>query len=313
MIEKRKIILDCDPGHDDAIAIMLLGAFPEKVQFAGITTVAGNQTVDKTFFNARRVTEYLGLDIPVYRGCEGPLLRSPVLADDIHGETGLDGFTFHDLKRSPETEQGVLWMLRTLREAAEPMTILATGPMTNLAMALRLEPEIAGKIREIVFMGGAMGLGNVTPAAEFNMFADPEAASIVLSSGCPLVMAGLDVTMQALCSEQMISRMAGRNNPAARLFKDTMTSYCAVECKTYNVTAAPLHDPVAAAWLLRPELIELKPMHVTVDCTGREGYGRTYCDYYGKGGGRANCRVALQLEADAFWDLIEEAICRYGA
>ncbi len=313
MMEKRRIILDCDPGHDDAIAIMLLGAFPEKVELAGITTVAGNQTVDKTFLNARRVTEYLGVDVPVYRGCERPMFRSPVLADDIHGETGLDGFTFRELKRAPETEHGVLWMLRTLRESAEPVTILATGPMTNLAMALRLEPGIAGKIREIVFMGGAMGLGNVTPAAEFNMFADPEAAAIVLSSGCPLVMAGLDVTMQALCSDETIARMARHGGRAARLFEDTMTSYCAVECKTYNVAAAPLHDPVAAAWLLHPGLIELNPMRVTVDCTGSEGYGRTYCDYYSKSDSKPNCRVALKLQADDFWNLIEEAICRYCA
>lgn len=312
-MEKRKVIMDCDPGHDDAIAIMLLGAFSEKVELAGITAVAGNQTVDKTFLNARRVTEYLGIDVPVHRGSEGPLLRAPVLADDIHGETGMDGFTFCDLKRIPETEHGVLWMLRTLREAEEPVTILVTGPMTDLAMMLRLDPGIVGKIREIVFMGGAMGLGNVTPAAEFNMFADPEAASIVLSSGCPLVMVGLDVTMQALCSDQTIARMARHDSRAARLFEDTMTNYCAVECKTYNVTAAPLHDPVAAAWLLNPELIELKPMHVTVDCTGGGGYGRTYCDYYGKSGSKPNCRVALKLHADDFWDLIEEAVCRYEA
>lgn len=311
-MERRKIILDCDPGHDDAIAIMLLGAFPEKAELVGITAVAGNQTVDKTFQNARRVTEYLGIDVPVYRGCEGPLFRSPVLADDIHGETGMDGFTFRELTRVPEKEHGVLWMIRTLQEAADPLTILATGPMTNLAMAMRLEPGIVRKIHQIVFMGGAMGLGNVTPAAEFNMFADPEAAAIVLASGCPLVMAGLDVTMQALCSEETIARMTRQNSRAARLFRDTMTSYCAVECKTYHVTAAPLHDPVAAAWLLNPGLIELKSMHVSVDCTGGEGYGRTYCDYYGKTGSEPNCRVAVKLEADAFWNLIEEAIGRYS-
>lgn len=311
-MEKRPILLDCDPGHDDAIAIMLLGAFPEKAELIGITAVAGNQTVEKTFLNARRVTEYLGIEVPVYKGCGGPLFRDPVLADDIHGETGLDGFTFHELKRAPEKEHGVMWMIRALGEAKEPVTVLATGPMTNLAMALRLEPGITKKIREIVFMGGSMALGNVTPAAEFNMFADPEAASIVLNSGCPLVMAGLDVTMQALCAEETIARMACHGTRAARLFRDTMTSYCAVECKTYNVTAAPLHDPVAAAWLINPELIELKPMYVSVDCTGREGYGRTYCDFYGKSGNKPNCRVALKLDSGRFWDLIEDAVCKYA-
>ena len=309
-MKKRQLIMDCDPGRDDAIAIMMLGRDSD-YELLGITTVAGNHTVDHTWNNAERLCAYLDIPVGVYRGCEGPLLREPIIAPEIHGDTGLDGFSSEKLPEIIEKEHAVTFLTRTLLAAEEPVTLLVTGPMTNIAMALRLEPKIREHIERIVFMGGSMVLGNVTPAAEFNMFADPEAADIVMKSGSPLYMAGLDVTMQALCGSDTIARMGAHDNVAARLFTDLMTPYCEAERKVYGTERAPLHDPVAAAILLQPELLSFREMHVAIDCSRQEGYGRTYCDYYHVSGQPYNCFVAEKLDTEGFWDLVEEKIRAY--
>ncbi len=308
---RKPLLMDCDPGRDDAIAIMMLGK-SETYKLVGITTVAGNHTVAHTFNNAQRLTAYLDIPVPVFRGCQGPLIREAVIAPEIHGDTGLDGFDSQRMPEKRETEHAVTWMVRTLLQSEEPVTILVTGPMTNIAMALRLEPGIVSHIERIVFMGGSMALGNITPAAEFNMFADPEAADIVLKSGCELYMAGLDVTMQALCDQDMIARMGSHNNPASRLFTDLMTPYCEVESRIYGMPKAPVHDPVAAAILLEPKFLVFKDMNVSVDCMHGEGYGRTYCDYYQVSGLEKNCHVAVGLYTDGFWNLVERQIQKYS-
>lgn len=310
-MKKKPLIMDCDPGRDDAIAMMMLGR-DDAYALLGITTVAGNHTVSHTFNNAQRLSVYLGVEAPVFRGCERPLLREPIIVPEIHGDTGLDGFDEQCLPGQPETEHAVTWIIRTLLSSPEPVTLLVTGPMTNIAMAMRLEPGILSHIERIVFMGGSMALGNITPAAEFNMFADPEAAKIVLDSGAELYMAGLDVTLRALCGAETIQQMSARNNPSGKLFHDLMTPYCEAESRIYGTPEAPVHDPVAAAVLQKPELLTFEPMYVSVDCTSGESYGRTHCDYYHVTGKEPNCNVAVNLDTKGFWNLVEQQILKYN-
>lgn len=216
-MSKRKIILDCDPGHDDAVAILLAAKNPN-LELLGITVVAGNQTLENTQRNALRVVQHLGLDIPVYAGCGQPMVRDKVIAGDIHGETGLDGPVFEPLTRKIEAKHAVNYLVKTLMNSDEKITMVTTGPMTNLGMAIRMEPKILDKIQEIVFMGGSYANGNVTPAAEFNILADAEAAHVCISSGLPITMVGLDVTRKALCYPQIVERMRKIGNKASVLF-----------------------------------------------------------------------------------------------
>lgn len=217
-MERRKIILDCDPGHDDAIAILLAGK-SKYIELLGITVVAGNQTLEKTTKNALNVCQYLGLDVPVYAGCGQPMIRDKqVISEEIHGESGLDGPAFEILERKAEEKHAVLYLIETLMNSDGDITLVPTGPLTNIAMAMRLEPKIVSKIKEIVLMGGTYQLGNVTPAAEFNILADGDAAHVVFTSGCPIVMVGLDVTRKVLCYPSIIERMEKSNSKASQLF-----------------------------------------------------------------------------------------------
>ena len=196
-MDRRKVILDCDPGHDDAVNILLAGRSP-KLELLGITTVGGNQLLEKTTINALRVCQHLNIDVPVYQGCGQAMIRERVTSPEIHGESGLDGPVFAPLNRSAEKEHAVNYLTRTLMASDGDITLVPTGPLTNIAMAMRMEPKITSKIREIVLMGGCYQLGNVTPAAEFNIYADADAASVVFHSGVPIVMVGLDVTRKVL-------------------------------------------------------------------------------------------------------------------
>ena len=216
-MNKRKIILDCDPGHDDAVAIILAAKNPN-LELLGITVVAGNQTLENTQRNALHLVQHLDLNLPVYAGCGQPMVRDKVIAGDIHGETGLDGPVFEELNREIEADHAVNYIIKTLMNSPEKVTVVTTGPMTNLGMALRMEPKIVDKIQEIVFMGGSYANGNVTPAAEFNILADAEAAHVCISSGLPITMVGLDVTRKALCYPEIVERMRKVGNKASDLF-----------------------------------------------------------------------------------------------
>ena len=239
LVDRRKIILDCDPGQDDAIAILLAGRHP-RLELLGITVVAGNQTLDKTLKNALHVTQHLGLEVPVYAGASRPLVReTQATAGEIHGESGLDGPVFAPLVKKAEEQHGVWYLIETLMASQGDITLVSCGPMTNIALAMRLEPKITSKIKELVFMGGAYGLGNVTPAAEFNFYCDPESARIVLNSGCPMTMMGLDLTAQALCTREIVQRMKKAKNKAAELFCDTMSFYLEREGLA-EITLVPL-------------------------------------------------------------------------
>ena len=305
------IVLDCDPGHDDATAIMLAANNP-RVVLDAVTTVAGNQTLPKTTLNACRVLQWIGrTGIPVYAGCSSPLVRDPVVAGDIHGETGLDGPVFPECRKLPEERHAVLFLIDHLRGSAEPVTVVTTGPMTNLAMALKLAPDISSRIERIVLMGGAVGNGNVTPAAEFNMLADPEAARICFSSGVPLVMVGLDVTRKVLCYPEIVERMRGIGSCASDLFAALMSHFCRTQKEIFGYDGGPLHDPVTVAYLTDPSVLTLKDCRIEVDTTGGPSYGRTNCDVFGYAKKKPNAKAALDIDASRFWDLIEDCFRRY--
>lgn len=310
-MDRRKLILDCDPGHDDAVAILLAGSAPE-LELMGITVVSGNQTLEKTVRNALNVCQYLNLDVPVYAGAHGALVRTrPPLAADIHGQTGLDGPVFAPLTRKAEEKRAAVYLVEAILASEEPVTLVTTGPMTNVAMAMRLAPEILPNIREIVFMGGSYGLGNVTPAAEFNIFADAEAAYVVFHCGCPVTMVGLDVTRKALCLPSVVSRMQKVGNRASRLFCDLMCFFNRTQKEVFGWEGGPLHDPLTIAYLIDPSVLTVMPMYAQVDIRGVDSYGRTNCDYFDYLRREKNLRVAVDVDVSKFWDIIEKGIRRY--
>ena len=309
-MNKRKIILDCDPGHDDAVAIMLAAKNPN-LDLLGITVVAGNQTLENTQRNALRVVQHLSLNIPVYAGCGQPMVRDKVTAGDIHGETGLDGPVFGALTRDIESEHAVNYIVRTLMDSKEKITMVTTGPMTNLGMAIRMEPKILDKIQEIVFMGGSYANGNVTPAAEFNILADAEAAHVCISSGLPITMVGLDVTRKALCYPNIVERMRKIGNKASDLFADLMAFFCKTQKEVYGWEGGPLHDPITIAYLIDPTVITTKLMNVTVDTSSSQSYGRTNCDYFGYMKKKENVNVGIDIDVEKFWDLVEAGLKLY--
>ncbi|WP_276352463.1 ribosylpyrimidine nucleosidase [Cohnella caldifontis] len=309
-MEKRKIILDCDPGHDDAIAMMMAARHP-KIDLLGITIVAGNQTLDKTLTNGLNVCQHLDIQVPVYAGMSVPMLRQQVVADDIHGETGLDGPVFAPLVREAENKHAVAYLIETLMASDGDIVLVPVGPLSNIGMAMRMEPRIVGKIKEIVLMGGAYGLGNVTPAAEFNIFADPEAAHIVFASGVPLVMMGLDLTNQTVCTPDIIERMENVGNRAGKLFGDIMRFTLKTQHEVYGLEGGPVHDATCVAYLIEPDIFTLQEMFTEIDITGGPSYGRTVCDYYGNLGKPANGKVGITLNRDRFWDLVERCVSLY--
>lgn len=310
-MQKRKIILDCDPGHDDAIALMMAARHPS-LDLLAVTIVQGNQDLDKVTRNALNVCQYLGIDVPVYRGMSVPMVRTaPMREARLHGESGLDGPVFAPLTRQIESRHAVDFIIDKLLASDGDITLVPTGPLSNIAMAMRKEPAILPKIQEIVLMGGSYQHGNVTPAAEFNIFADPESGHVVFSSSRPVVMMGLDVTRQALCYPEIVDRMEKIGNPAARLFTDIMRYFNSTQKRVFGWQGAPLHDPTTIAWLIDPACIHTKSMYTEVDIRSEQSYGRTNCDFFNLSGKEPNSKVAVKLEYDRFWDIVEECIRLY--
>lgn len=309
-MDKKKIILDCDPGHDDAVAIILAGKNP-KIELLGITVVAGNQTLENTQRNALNIVQCLGLDVPVYAGCGQPMIREKMTAGDIHGESGLDGPVFAPLTRTLEPEHAVSYIVKTLMESDTPITMVTTGPMTNLGMAIRMEPRIVDKIERIVLMGGAYTNGNVTPAAEFNIIADADAAYVCFTSGCPITMVGLDVTRKALCYPDIVARMDKVGNKASKLFVDLMQHFCKSQEEVFGWEGGPLHDPITIAYLIDPTVLTTKPMHAEIDIRSTQSYGRTNCDYFGYLKKEPTADVAIDIDVEKFWNMIEEGLHLY--
>ena len=309
-MQKEKIILDCDPGHDDAVAIMLAAINP-KIELLGITVVAGNQKLEKTVNNALKVCNHLNLDVPVYSGMSRPMIREQLIADDIHGETGLDGPKFEELKIKAEDKHAVNFIIDTLMNSDEKITLVPTGPLTNIGMAIRFEPRIIEKINRIVLMGGSYQLGNMTPAAEFNILADPDAAHVVFSSGVKVVMMGLDLTRQASATKEVVEKIKSLNNKASKLFVDLMEFFAASQKNVFGWSAPPVHDPTTIAYIIDPECIEVKPMFCEIELWSEKSYGRTLCDYFGILKKEPNVDVAVKLDFDRFWNLIYENLKLY--
>jgi len=306
------IILDCDPGHDDAIALVLALASPE-LEVKAVTSSAGNQTPDKTLRNVLRMLTLLKRsDIPVAGGAVKPLMRDLIIADNVHGETGLDGPALPEPDFAPQNCTAVERMAKVLRESPEPVTLVATGPQTNVALLLNSHPELHAKIARIVIMGGAMGLGNWTPAAEFNIYVDPEAAEIVFQSGIPVVMAGLDVTHRAQIMADDIERFRAINNPVARTVAELLDFFMEYhKTEKWGFQGAPLHDPCTIAWLLKPEIFTTARRWVGVETQGKYTQGMTVVDYYMLTGNEPNTDIMLDIDRQAFVDLLAERLAFY--
>ncbi|MBW5817418.1 pyrimidine-specific ribonucleoside hydrolase RihA [Yersinia kristensenii] len=309
----RSIIIDCDPGHDDAIALILALASPE-LNVQAVTTCAGNQTPDKTLRNALRILTLLERqDIPVAGGALKPLLRELIIADNVHGESGLDGPSLPDPSFAPQVENAVELMARILRDSPHPVTLVATGPLTNVALLLAGHGALAAKIDRIVIMGGAVMLGNWTPAAEFNIFVDPEAADRVFKSGIPITMAGLDVTHQAQVMDADIDRIRQLDNPIAEVVAGLLDFFMLYHRQErWGFQGAPLHDPCTIAWLLAPELFTSIERWVGIETRGEYTQGMTVVDYYQLTGNKPNAEVLMDIDRKGFIDLLVERIARYG-
>src|SRR6266513_5673986 len=308
----RKIILDCDPGHDDAMAILLAHGNPE-IELVAITTVAGNQTLDKTSLNARRVCTVAGIrHVPVAAGCDRPLIRELRTAAYIHGESGLDGPSFGEPTVPLDPRHAVDVITESLMDSSGDITLVPTGPLTNVAMAVRKEPRIVEKVQEIILMGGAYTRGNTTPAAEFNIYADTEAAAVVFTAGWPLTMVGLDLTHQALATPAVLQRISSLGTPVSRVAVPLMEFFRETYRRNSGFDSPPVHDPCAVARVIDPTVMHCVDAFVAVETRGEFSSGMTVTDFSGRLG-PTNAQVATKLDVDRFWDLMVDAIERIGA
>jgi purine nucleosidase len=309
----RKIIIDTDPGQDDAVAILLAAASPEELQIEAIVAVAGNVGLAQNAKNALKVVELSGrTDIPVYAGCSRPIRRQLVTAEHVHGETGLDGPTLPEPKIKLQAQHGVDFLIDKLRAApAGEITLCTLGPLTNIAMALVKAPDIAPRIKQIVMMaGGYFEAGNITPAAEFNVYVDPEAADIVLRSDVPIVMIPLDVTHGVLSTRKRLDAIKAIGNKAGAAV-DAMLSFSeAFDQNKYGREGAPLHDPCVIAYLLKPELFKGREINVTIETASELTLGMTVADYWRVTDRPNNVLYLREADAAGFYALLTERLAR---
>jgi len=307
---RQPIVLDCDPGHDDALAILLAAASPS-LDLVAITTVAGNQSLDKTSLNARRICTAAGITgVPVAAGCDRPLVRRRLASPEIHGESGLDGPAFAE-PTDPLDPRHAVDVILEASLAHDRLVVVATGPLTNVATAMSRDPGLARRLRRVVLMGGAIGLGNVTPAAEFNIGADAEAARAVFESGVPITMVPLETTHQALATPAVVERIAALDFPLADLCVELLRFFAETYLRVFGFAAPAVHDPCAVAWLIDPTIVPTRRMRVDIETNAEFSYGRTVCDVYGVTGRAPNADVAVGLEVDRFWDLMISAVASY--
>lgn len=309
----RKIIIDTDPGQDDAVAILLALASPQEIDVLGIVAVAGNVGLAKNASNALKVVELSGrTDIPVYAGSSRPMMRKLVTAEHVHGQTGLDGPTLPNPVKQLEPGSGVDFIIETLmREPEGTVTLCALGPLTNIGLALAKAPEIASRIAEIVLMGGAyFEVGNITPTAEFNIYVDPEAAAIVLASGAPITMMPLDVTHQMLTTPQRMAAFRAMGNKSGAAIADMLSFSEHFDLKKYGWNGAPLHDPCVIAWLLKPEIFSGRICNVEIETASELTRGMTVADYWHVTDRPRNANFIRSGDADAFYGLLFERIVR---
>ena len=304
----KKVLLDCDPGHDDMMAIML-AVFSKELDVLGVTTVAGNQIGEKTFLNAlKTLTLIEEKNVPVARGFDRPLFRDLVVAPEIHGVSGLDGADLPEPEVEPLNMHAVDFIIETVMKSKEDVYLIPTGPLTNIAVALLKEPEIKKKIERIVLMGGAVFDSNITPASEFNIFVDPEAARIVFESGVNITMVGLDVTNKALLSFDDIEEIGKMNGRVSRIISPLLKFFASTNKEVFGFNGAPLHDALAVSYVIDPSILETKYLRVDIETRGEFTRGETVVDVYRVTGKSPNADVAFDLDLKKFKGLIFDTI-----
>lgn len=308
--KKIPVILDGDPGHDDAIA-WTLAQGSGRFDILAVTSCSGNVGIEKTTYNALRVCTLLGIDAPIAEGCPHPLTADVMNAPSVHGESGLDGPALPEPNMQKSALSAVELMAKVLRESPEPVTIIPTGPETNVAALLLAHPELKPKIKQISLMGGGIAYGNWTPAAEFNILVDPEAAKIVFGSGIPIIMAGLDVTEKALILPEDFERIRALGNPVSDIVAEWLEFFYIFH-KSIGYEGAPMHDPCAVMALIHPEVFTMRPMHVEIETQGEYCRGCTVGDQLGLSGKPANATVIMDVDRKAFADRLVEAMKYYG-
>lgn len=309
----RKIIIDTDPGQDDAVAILLALASPEEIEVLGITVVAGNVPLDLTQTNARKVCELAGKpESLVFAGCDHPLVHRLVTAEHVHGETGLNGPELPDPDMPLQDQHAVDYIINTLRhEAPGTVTLCPLGPLTNIALALRKAPDIAERIQEIVLMGGAyFEVGNITPAAEFNIYVDPEAAAVVFGCGAPITVMPLDVTHKALVTKPRNDAFRAIGTPVGMAVAEMTDFFERFDKEKYGSEGAPLHDPCVTAYLIRPELFSGRFINVEIETGSALTRGMTVADWWGVTDRPKNANFMGDIDADGFFSLLEERLAR---
>lgn len=308
---QRKILLDCDPGHDDAVAMMLAWGNPS-IELLGITTVGGNQTLDKVTRNALSVATVVGMhDVPIAAGCRLPLVRPVEIAPDVHGDSGLDGVELPEPAVELDPRHGVDLIIETIM-SNEPgtVTLVPTGPLTNIAMAARKEPRIVERVQEVVLMGGGYHVGNWSPVAEFNIKVDPEAAHIVFNEKWPIVMVGLDLTHQALATDEVAERIAAVPGSVSQFTLGLFTFFRKAYQDAQGFDFPPVHDPCTLAYLIDPTIVETVKVPVDVELNGSLTTGMTVADFRTPAPEDCHTKVATRLDAPRFWGLVVDAIDR---
>jgi purine nucleosidase len=311
---KERIIIDCDPGQDDAINLLLALSSPDELDVVGITTVAGNVPLELTERNARMMCDIAGRnDVPVYAGCATPLLRPLITAENVHGKTGVDGVGIFEPEQRLESQHAVEFIVDTLQAADDAsITLVPTGPLTNIATAMRQDPSIIARIRGIVLMGGAMREGgNTSPSAEFNMLVDPQAADIVFNCGRPITAMGLDVTHQVLATRDRITGIRALGNDAALATAGMLEFFSRHDSTKYGADGAPLHDPCTIAFLLKPELFAGKLCNIAIETQSPLTLGHTAVDFWSVSGRPENATWIHSVDADGFYALLTERLGRY--
>ena len=308
---QRKILLDCDPGHDDAVAMMLAWGNPS-IELLGVTTVGGNQTLDKVTRNALSVATVVGMhDVPIAAGCRLPLVRPVEIAPDVHGDSGLDGVELPEPAVELDPRHGVDLIIETIM-SNEPgtVTLVPTGPLTNIAMAARKEPRIVERVQEVVLMGGGYHVGNWSPVAEFNINVDPEAAHIVFNEKWPIVMVGLDLTHQALATDEVAERIAAVPGSVSQFTLGLFTFFRKAYQDAQGFEFPPVHDPCTLAYLIDPTIVETVKVPVDVELNGSLTTGMTVADFRAPAPEDCHTKVATRLDAPRFWGLVVDAIDR---
>lgn len=307
----RKILLDCDPGHDDAVAMLLAQGSPQ-IEVLGVSTVGGNQTLDKVTRNALGLATAFGMtQVPIAAGCARPLVRRQWVAAEIHGDSGLGGVRLPQPSVRLDSRHGVQLIIDTIMSSVPgEVTLVPTGPLTNIALAARLEPRIVERVREVVLMGGGQHTGNVTPVAEFNVHTDPEAAHIVFHEPWPVTMVGLDLTHQALATDDVVNDLASVPGPVSDLIVDLFGFFRRAYGHARGFAAPPVHDPCAVAYCIDPSIVETVRVPLDVELGGRLTDGMTVADFRTAPPPDCHTRVATKLDVPRFWALVRDALER---